>query len=139
MRKFDLAKCRADVDFGVGLYTTTNDRQANDWAGRAARLFNRRHIHARVAAIPVVIKFSLDRNALAKLDTMFFVRPGADYWTLVRHCRQSGNHVRSTNSVWYDGVAGPVANFDLMSVKPGYDQISFHTPRACAILYNAII
>ncbi len=132
MKKFDLAKCRTDLDFGKGFYTTTNYGQAMAWARRAARRFNRGRRHGRVLARPSAIEFSLSRNAIAELETMFFIRPDDDYWSLVRHCRQSRNHARSHASFWYDGVAGPVATGDLTSVWPGYDQSSFVRVHECA-------
>ena len=139
LRSFDLARCRKDVDFGMGLYTTTNEVQAEEWARRAARRFNSIHSRARAQADPCVIKFSCDRDTIARLESLFFVRPTSDYWELVRHCRRLGNHVRSATATWYDLVAGPVANADLKTVIGGYDQVSFHTPNACTSLYNSIV
>ena len=62
-----------DSDFGRGFYTTTLKRQAEDWAYS---------MHTRESALkrrrrdfdPVVIWIEVSRAALAKLDTLAFVR-----------------------------------------------------------------
>src|SRR5437867_2354534 len=122
----------AHRDFGRGFYTTTLFTQARALALRRAR---------GVTGAAAVIRFRLDRNALADLESLWFVRgdPGAtDYWELVRHCRVSGgNHNRGLgHGNWYDVVVGPVAASwgRQPSVIAGYDQVSFHSARAAQLL-----
>jgi hypothetical protein len=57
---------RTGTDFGPGFYTTTLERQAKTWAHQLA--ISRRGSRAAVVAIDV------DRDALASLDTLAFVR-----------------------------------------------------------------
>ena len=96
-------------DFGQGFYTTTNVHQAEQWANR--RLHTARRRGAKRAA---VLRFTIEREALAKLDHMAFVRgdvaPNSDYWQLVSHCRSGKDHGRVEKS-YYDVVYGPVSLF----------------------------
>ncbi|HEX8904226.1 MAG TPA: DUF3990 domain-containing protein [Longimicrobiaceae bacterium] len=124
---------RVGTDFGPGFYTTTIERQARSWAWQLA---NRR----RSAA--VILYADLDREALAGLDSLAFVRgdfDAEDYWSLVTHCRSGGmDHARSGSSGFYDMVTGPVAlAWRQRALFAGADQISFHTPAAEAVL-NAV-
>jgi hypothetical protein len=118
-------------DFGRGFYTTTLERQAWAWAReRAARRAGRR-------AQPAVVQFRVPRDALAQLETLYFVRgdpDAADYWAFVDHCRQDRGAHRPDGS-WYDVVAGPVTLYwDERILIAGADQIGFHTDRAATIL-----
>lgn len=121
---------RPDTDFGRGFYTTTNLSQARSWA-RTVSLF-----HGTPA---VVIGFRVDRNILATLDGLSFVRanPSAlDYWSLVRHCRAAATNRPNHPRRWYDVVVGPVALAwgDRLEVHSDFDQFSFHTPAGEAVL-----
>jgi len=87
----------------------------------------------------VVLRFDVDREAIAPLDCLWFVRGGlavTDFWSFVHHCRDGGaTHGRTTNDGWYDVVAGPlVASWKQRLVVADADQISFHTPRAARVL-----
>jgi hypothetical protein len=118
-------------DFGRGFYTTTLERQAWAWAReRAARRSGGR-------AAPAVVRFRVPRDALAQLDTLYFVRgdpDAADYWAFVDHCRQDRGAHRPDGS-WYDIVAGPVTLYwDERILIAGADQIGLHTGRAAALL-----
>ena len=76
-------------DFGPGFYTTTNEAQAWRWARLKA---------AQVNQHPAVIRFTVDRDSLANLAFLAFVRKessATDFWNFVRHCRLGGpNHCR---------------------------------------------
>lgn len=121
---------RARADFGTGFYTSTIDRQALSWAWQLSG----RHS----GALPAVIRFDVDRDALAALDSVWFVRGGFDaddFWSLVFRCRQGADHGRGVNGGWYDVAVGPVtASWRQRSALADADQISFHTARAAAIL-----
>jgi|GEM_PF-6741492 len=71
---------------------------------------------------------------------LWFVRqtPDADdFWMLIESCRRFGATNRG-DACWYDVVAGPVArSFKMRTAHRGYDQISFHTDKAVAILDNS--
>jgi len=47
--------------------------------------------------LPIVIAFEVERDRLAALDTLCFVRGGFeadDFWSLVYHCRNHGSDHR---------------------------------------------
>ena len=126
----DLNKCKYLRDFGRGFYTTTKRTQAERWAN---------DLSAQTAgAVPAVIEFTVERNNLALLDTLFFVRGTAgavDFWSFVQFCRSSATDHGRAQALWYDLVAGPVmGSLRKQSVIPDGDQTSFHTPHAIAVL-----
>ena len=87
----------------------------------------------------MVIRFDIDREALALLDSLWFVCgtfAAEDFWSLVYHCRSGQtDHGRATNNGWYDLAIGPVvASWKQRLVFAEADQISFHTARAVRVL-----
>jgi hypothetical protein len=122
--------CRHLRDFGRGFYTTTNRVQAERWANDLA---------ARTAGTAAaVIEFIVERNELALLESLFFVRgsvAAVDFWSFVQFCRTSATDHGRTHKPWYDLVVGPVmGSLRRQTVIPDGDQISFHTPKATAVL-----
>ena len=117
-------------DFGRGFYTTTSRQQAEQWAYALA--------YQTPGGVPAVVRFTVERHALAGLDVLFFVRgnPGAvDFWAFVQYCRTTGADHNRAQTPWYDVVAGPVTGaWKRQTVIPDADQISFHTGRAAAVL-----
>ena len=115
---------RSTTDFGRGFYTTTNISQARDWA--------RRMSWSRPGSLPLVIEFTVNRDDLASLESLWFARgdPLADdFWNLVTYCRSgSGGHSRGPNNGWYDVVVGPLASSVRRRslVRLDGDQVSFH-------------
>jgi hypothetical protein len=92
---------------------------------------------------PRVIRLTLDRDDLARLEALWFVRGAVDaedYWSFVHHCRTMGtHHGRVRKRGWYDVVVGPVSNKWRDRVAfPDADQISFHTPRSEKLLNAAM-
>jgi uncharacterized protein DUF3990 len=131
---------RPGTDFGPGFYTTTLERQARFWAWQ---LWARRVTGGPAGAAslaPAVVYADIDRDALAGLDCLAFVRgdfDADDFWSLVVHCRTGGmDHARgSAGKTKYDVVVGPVAAmWQQRTIIAGADQMSFHTPRAQAVL-----
>ena len=127
--EIDLSVCRDLTDFGRGFYTTTNRLQAEQWA---------RNLAKRRGGVPAVIRFTVERDELAHLECLFFIRGSAaasDYWSFVQYCKTIvGDHHR-TYTGWYDLVAGPVvASLEKQTVVPDGDQVSFHTPNAIGVL-----
>lgn len=125
---------RTGTDFGPGFYTTTLERQAKTWAHQLA--IRRKGTRAAVVAIEV------DRDALASLDTLTFVRgdfDAEDFWSLVVHCRGGAvNHARVGGRSHYDAVIGPVASFWRQRLLiQGVDQVSFHTAAAERVLNSS--
>ena len=128
----DYSKLDADSDFGKGFYTTTNLLQAWRFADMQSELHG---------GIPAVLSFTLKRDKLAILDSLWFVlsTPNAiDYWSIVESCRAYGTSNRGISSV-YDAVIGPVArNYELRQAWKNYDQVSFHTDKAFRLLDNSV-
>lgn len=119
------------TDFGPGFYTTTLERQARTWAVEVADEYP--------GSRPAVVVIDVDREALASLKTLAFVRgdfDAQDFWSLVVHCRTGAtDHARRGRPRMYDVVVGPVASFwrQRLAIQ-GADQISFHTRAAAAVL-----
>jgi hypothetical protein len=131
----DLSLCRRRTDFGAGFYTTTNPRQAREWANKRCGRSNASGAPPRRAT---VISFSVDRQSLAALEALVFIRDGRDFYDLVTYCRQGGiNHARATGP--YGAVFGPVSLPGPSRVRPESDQISFHTNAALRILSTPVI
>jgi hypothetical protein len=131
---FRLDKSRTKLDFGRGIYATTNERQALIWASKSARKFNLRN---KGRTQPVVLRTDVDRSRLSELTILFFLRPEQDYWELIQHCRTGATHAKGDND-WYDVVAGPLAKYGLLEVYRNRDQVSFHTKESCPLLYNSV-
>jgi hypothetical protein len=119
------------TDFGRGFYTTTRLHQAKQWANSRVR-----RILAPNGPTPqaIVLSFTLDRNRLAKLDTLVFVRPTRDYWRLVNDCRNGFPPHQRGQPDEYDIVYGPVSLAPQQLLIQDCDQISFHTHRALSVL-----
>lgn len=127
----NVTKGPSNRDFGQGFYTTTLGRQALTWAWQ-------RSVRKR-GTNPVVIQFDVDRDDLASLDSLWFVRgsfDADDFWSLVHHCRSGrASHARRIAGRQYDIVIGPVAASwkQRLSISD-VDQVSFHTRRGARIL-----
>jgi hypothetical protein len=109
--------------------------QARAWAWQMSQRYP--------GSLPKVIRLTLGRDDLARLDALWFVRGAADaedYWSFVHCCRKLGaHHGRVSKRGWYDLVVGPVANkWRDRAAFPDADQISFHTTRAQNLLNAAV-
>lgn len=127
----NVALGRRHTDFGRGFYTTTVEQQARSWAWQLSQQI--------IGSAPAVIRFDVSRDELARLDFLFFIRgsfDAEDYWSFVHHCRSVAlHHGRKPRKVWYDLVAGPVAaTWRTRLAIYDADQVSFHTPKAAAVL-----
>ena len=69
-------------DFGRGFYTTTVIQQARAWAWQRCFDHNADLAPGASPATPEVVVFRVDREALAKLDFLVFVR-GDFRWSLL--------------------------------------------------------
>ncbi len=132
LQAVDVTKGRHLTDFGRGFYTTTLLSQAGNWAWRMGL--------GRTGSNPVVIEFTVSRDHLATLESVWFAHgaPNAEsYWSLVCHCRSGGGgHARISNGGWYDIAIGPLAtSWRSRSLsQDGRDQVSFHTSTAAGRL-----
>lgn len=129
----DLSRVQAGTDFGPGFYTTTVERQAKHWAYRLAT--------QQAATSAAVVRLDMDRDELARLDTLAFARgdfEAEDFWSFVVHCRKGApDHARGGHG-FYDVVIGPVASFwQQRALIYGADQISFHTAAAERVLNSS--
>jgi hypothetical protein len=121
---------RSDRDFGAGFYTTTLQRQARHWAWR--------RVEQEAGTEPAVVRFEVDRDELARLESLAFVRgdyEAEDFWSFVVHCRTQRTRHARLSGVPYDVVSGPVTAFwDQRATMPDSDQVSFHTAEAVRVL-----
>ena len=120
--RVSLPLCRPFTDFGQGYYVTTWVHQARQWAN--ARVLR---ILAPTGPQPkaVVLRYTLDRDWLAGLESLVFNRPTRDYWNFVDDCRSGfPPHQRPGP---YDVVYGPVALWPQRLLIQDCDQIGFHT------------
>jgi hypothetical protein len=140
----DPKRGRPNVDFGHGFYTTTFEWQARQWARDAYR---RKYKFGNPKDPPAVLKFKVDLDDLAPLENLAFVRGSPDndlFWSFVVHCRAStAAHIqvhrahRPAPRDWFDVVSGPVAaswSGGFRKIFRGFDQFSFHTVAAAAVL-----
>ena len=130
LRAVDLRQAQPLTDFGRGFYTTTKLDQARRWANDVARIWG---------GSAAVIEFDVERNALAQLDCLFFIRSeplAIDFWSFVQYCKTTrGNHGKRYTAGYYDIVAGSVpGDWKKQSVIPDSDQVSFHTHAAVDVL-----
>jgi hypothetical protein len=130
MQQVDPAVCKFLRDFGRGFYTTTNRQKAEGWA--------RNLVLQSGGGVPAVISFMVEREEIAQLDCLFFVRgtpSAADFWSFVQYCRTVAADHNRARTGWYDVVAGPVTgSWKMQTVIADGDQVSFHTDRAARVL-----
>jgi hypothetical protein len=131
LRGVELRRGRADADFGRGFYTTTVWEHAVQWAKIKAQI--------DPGNDPIIVAFEVDRDQLAALEFLCFVRAdpdASDFWNLVFRClRQADDHHRAANQGWYDIVIGPlVKSYHYRATVDNSEQISFHTDRAVNLL-----
>lgn len=125
-----LNRCRPATDFGRGFYTTSSLHQARQWANSKVRRVRRRN-----RTLGLVLRFDLDRDQLAALESLVFVRAIPDYWDFVAHCRSGGAvHGRRGPTGEYDVVYGLVTMWPSLLLIQDCDQLSFHTNSAVRIL-----
>lgn len=153
IKSIDLSKCRPNKDFGRGFYLTTMKDQAENMAGRTARIYG---------GIPCITTFSFDEQLLTEPTNTFnikkFLVPSKEWALFVINNRnrqfQNITSPECNSDNKYDIVYGPVANDDLallfrqlvsglitvetlvreMEYKTLTNQYSFHTSRAVKYL-----
>ena len=129
-----VTKCRRGTDFGMGFYLTTYMHQAEQWANEA---YYRNLSPTGANQQAIVLSFEVERDLLASLQALVFVRETPDFWSLVRHCRggySPHNRVQTTYNppprAEYDLVYGPVAHWRQTLVFKDCDQISVNAQLA---------
>lgn len=131
--RFAFERTRLSTDFGRGLYTTTNFNQAEIWAEKAAK---RASVATGRFTRPKILIAEMDRNKLSQLSILFFIRFSPDFIDLIKHCRAGNSH--SISNGQYDVIAGPLSRHPRRGVFRGKDQISFHTQKACELLFDSV-
>ncbi|MBY0552110.1 MAG: DUF3990 domain-containing protein [Candidatus Obscuribacterales bacterium] len=118
----DFSEARPNTDFGRGFYSTTSYAQAKRLATSMA--------NAR-GEETVVIIFEINREALANLPSLVFIRgdrTNRDYWELIKTFRL-GRAAEAEEAVkCYDVIIGMVAlewDDDVCIANPTYDQFCF--------------
>ena len=131
-----IALCSPNTDFGQGFYTTTRIHQAQQWANMKVL----RTSAGTAGLTPVVLRFEVNRDWLAALDCLTFVRGTRDFWDLVVDCRSGfAPHQRKAPlPLTYDVVFGPVTIWQQTLTIHDCDQISFHSRRAAAGLMSPV-
>lgn len=134
----NLVLCRPFTDFGQGFYTTTSLGQARERANaRARRAAKPRR---RGVAPAVVLGFKVDRDWLASLESLVFLRDIQDYWSFVTACRTGLSlHGRAAGRGPFDVVYGPVTIWPQRLVIADCDQVSFHTQAAVQALPTPVV
>lgn len=128
LQGIDLNWCQPLRDFGKGFYTTTSQPQAE---------LRARELAKQLGDSPAVIAFTVEREQLAQLECLSFVRSSfsaVDFWSFVQNCRNTGRHDRKY-AILYELVSGPVTgDWKKQTVIPDGDQFSFHTDREIDVL-----
>jgi Protein of unknown function (DUF3990) len=140
--RVDWALCRKGTDFGRGFYTTTSLHQATQWANNSVR---RQTTSKGIQSTALILMFQADRDEIAALDVLSFVRATPDYFQFIDYCRSlAAPHGRITPpskkspiQPRYDVVFGPVSLGSQHLVIHDSDQVSFHTTKAFQCLCNA--
>lgn len=134
-----LSECNPMSDFGRGFYLTSRKEQAEEWAvGRASRTVSPKDKGA-------VLRYGFCFDAAAHAAFLSFVVPSEQnlFWPFVERnrlsCDETGRpHGRGPGEAGnFDIVIGPVMatrNPANRKIYDGYDQYSFHTDRALALL-----
>ncbi len=85
------------LDYGKGFYTTTSEKQAENWVKRKAKEVNVRKGYVNV--------FEFDDSVLRKMNCLIFSKPTEDWVDFVHKNRTDKKFHHD-----YDIVYGPVAN-----------------------------
>jgi hypothetical protein len=131
----DLGRSARRGDFSRGFYMTRIRSQAETFAVSQFRKL------ALVPPLPgrppprrpnaaALVEFKVNRNALGRLETLAFVQPTSDWRDFVTHCGTGAAHRAGEQ---YDVVYGPVWGAGT-GAFPDYEQVSFHTDAAIALL-----
>ena len=102
VREPKLLKMQRELDFGKGFYTTSDLKQATNWAQRTAK--------RRGTGNPIVSVYEIDDRNLNTLRVLQFKNANVDWLRYV-----AANRKGTVDDI-YDVVTGPVANDQTMPV-----------------------
>ena len=96
------------LDYGAGLYTTTSEQQAREWALRRVSGENCGYVNV----------YELDEAAASRLKRLVFPNPPGDDWVDFVHANRTQREFTHD----YDLVYGPVANDRVYAVFSLFEQ-----------------
>lgn len=118
----NLKKSEAELDFGRGFYTTTNYKQAIDFAKKHSKRNNmiayrknKKGIKAEFTN-PMIVTYTIDKNVLKKLKIKLFKKADKDWAQFIFNNRLGIDYIVSDNhnlDIKYDCVYGLMADSDI--------------------------
>lgn len=143
IRKPNVARGRAKTDFGKGFYTTTSREQAEKWA-----LIKRERAGGNARAVVSVFEFDdtvlnnplynvrhFDGATAEWLDFVVANRRGElrhDYDLIMGPV--ANDKLYATIALYENGILDAKAAIEQLNTHQLFDQLSFHTARACNLL-----
>jgi hypothetical protein len=100
---------KATLDFGAGFYTTSNKKQAENFAVKV-------YLRQGRKGVPTVSVYEFDDSAL-KLKTLKFKSPSYKWFDFVVHNRKYGRREDD-----YDLIVGPIANDNVFFIIALYER-----------------
>ena len=145
VRKPSISRSRSKTDFGKGFYTTTSLEQAEKWA----QIKRSREGGNAVRAIVSVFEFDEAFLNDTRYNTMHFKGATVNWLDFVVGNRREGrshnydmimgpvanDKLYATISLYESGVLDAVAAIEQLKTHQLFDQLSFHTQKACSLLH----
>ena len=143
IRKFELGYSRCDIDFGAGVYLTTNFKQAKDWVRQNGSVYKFDIDQSKFKWIEYkgedlyyvlyLCRIGIENIAKEAIDS--FDSADVIAGKMLKGIKKFKIHAESFNegNLSYDEFAEQVELFDEM------DQVCFKSQRAIDILNNSIV
>ena len=145
VRKPAISRSRSKTDFGKGFYTTTSREQAEKWAQIKK---NREGDDENVRAVVSVFAFDETLLDSAKYNTRHFDGATVEWLNFVVDNRRgdtshdhdiimgpvANDKLYATISLYETGVLDAAAAIEQLKTHQLFDQLSFHTAKACGLL-----
>lgn len=145
VRKPVISRARSKTDFGKGFYTTTSREQAEKWAQIKKK---REGDDANIRAIVSVFEFDEKLLNSARYNTMHFDVATVEWLDFVVGNRKgvmthdydiimgpvADDKLYATVSLYENGVLDAAAAIEQLKAHRLFDQLSFHSPKACSLL-----
>lgn len=143
VRKPVVSRARSKTDFGKGFYTTISREQAQKWAQ-----IKKTRDGGDVRAIVSVFEFDETLLHDTRYKTMHFAGATVEWLDFVVGNRRgeilhnydmvmgpvANDKLYATISLYENGVLDAVAAIEQLKTHQLFDQLSFHTPKACSLL-----
>lgn len=145
VRKPAISRSRSKTDFGKGFYTTTSREQAEKWA-RIKK--NREGDDENIRAVVSVFEFDERLLNNPRYNTRHFEGATVEWLDFVVSNRRgellhdydiimgpvANDKLYATISLYENGVLDAAAAIEQLKTHQLFDQLSFHTASACALL-----